>query len=250
MVGLTSAVWAQAPGEGGGVTAPQAAAASDVDPLESFNRAVFRFNRGFDRAVLRPVARGYERITPEPVRRGVTNFFDNLAMPIDVVNSLLQAKGRKSAEGAVRFFVNSTVGILGVFDVASEWGLEPPEEDLGQTLAVWGVQDGPYLVLPFLGPATVRDGVGMIGDAWLHPLYHVEDDGVRYGALALRVVNTRANLLPLDQTIETAFDPYLFVREAYLQRREYLIHDGEPPVEYYDLDAYGDDASEAPSPTP
>jgi len=207
------------------------------DPWESFNRGVFRFNMAVDKAVLRPVARGYVRVTPEPVRQGVSNFFDNLRMPIVVVNSLLQGKVRESGSGTGRFLVNTTVGLLGVFDVATKMGLERHEEDLGQTLAVWGIQDGPYLVLPLLGPSTVRDGVGLVGDFFLDPVYYVDDREVRYWARGIRILDTRANLLHLDRMIDTAFDPYLFVRDAYLQRRQFLIYDGDPPpVDYYDIE--------------
>lgn len=209
----------------------------EPDPLEPINRAVYQFNDVTDRYVLRPVARGYEAVVPQPVRSSVTRFFENLGMPVVIVNDLLQGKFAAAGDDTARFVVNSTVGIGGLFDPATGVGLPQPNEDLGQTLAVWGVPSGPYLVLPFWGPSTLRDILGDLGDAQYGLLASYDDTSVRDKAVVLYAINTRARLLGTDSAVESALDPYLFVREAYLQRREFLIYDGRPPEE--DLEDFG-----------
>jgi phospholipid-binding lipoprotein MlaA len=209
----------------------------DPDPLEPVNRAVYRFNDVADRYLIRPVAQGYEAVVPQPVRSSVTRFFENLGMPVVIVNDLLQGKFDEAGQDTARFVVNSTVGIGGLFDPATEVGLPQPNEDLGQTLAVWGVPAGPYLVIPFWGPTTLRDAVGDLGDAQYGLLASYDDTSVRDKAVVLFAINTRARLLGTDSAIENALDPYLFVRDAYLQRREFLIYDGQPPEE--DLEDFG-----------
>lgn len=201
------------------------------DPFERVNRAVFRFNDAVDRTVARPVARAYRRVTPDPVETGVSNFMDNITYPIVIVNDLLQGKFAAAARDTGRFLLNTTLGVAGVFDPATAVGLEENDEDFGQTLGVWGVPPGPYLMLPFLGPSTVRDGIGRIADEYSDPRNYIERDAVRYSILALRVVDTRARLLDADAALDRAFDRYAFVRNAYLQRREYLVRDGDVPEE-------------------
>lgn len=200
------------------------------DPLEGFNRAMFAVNEGLDKVVIKPVAQGYDFVMPLPGRTVVSNFFSNLADPWIAVNNLLQAKPGQAFSDAGRFLVNSTVGIGGAFDIATELGLEKHEEDLGQTLGRWGVGEGPFIVLPFFGGRTTRDAITMIGDGYADPLRYLDDVSTRNILLATRVVNARAQLLPADKTIEeAALDKYSYVRDGYLQRRRNLVHDGNPP---------------------
>ena len=207
-----------------------ATTANGKDPIEGFNRAVFAFNEGLDSVVIRPVAKGYEFVTPDFVRTGVGNFFGNIADALIAVNNLLQGKGIEAASDAGRFFVNSTVGILGLFDVATEWGMEKHEEDFGQTFGRWGMDTGAYVVLPLFGPRNVRDGVGLVFDMAADPVGHVSDPSSRNALTVLRLVNDRAGLLPADKIIdEAALDKYSYLRDAYLQRRRNLVFDGRPP---------------------
>jgi phospholipid-binding lipoprotein MlaA len=209
-----------------------ATSGSDKDPVEGFNRAMFAFNEGLDKAVIKPVAQGYEAVLPTPVRTGVTNFFGNIADLFIGVNNLLQGKPDQAAGDLMRVAINTTIGILGVFDVASEAGLDKHEEDFGQTFGRWGVGDGAYVVLPFFGPRTVRDTVGLVLDVKADPVGNVDHVPTRNTLLALRIVDTRADLLPADKVIEeAALDKYTYVRDGYLQRRRNLIHDGNPPRE-------------------
>lgn len=207
------------------------------DPWERVNRPIYRFNDAVDRAIMKPVARGYIKIVPEPVRRGITNFSRNLITPLYVVNNFLQGKPKEGTGELMRFVVNSTVGIGGIFDVAAMSGIEAHPEDFGQTAATWGVPPGPYVVLPFLGPHTLRDAVLRPLDVQLDPLYHYDNASVRDPLYVLRVINVRANLLPLDDLLEESGDRYVTLRESYLQNREFEVYDGNPPVaedEFFD----------------
>ena len=199
------------------------------DPLEPVNRHIHTFNDQFDKYLLKPVSKGYVYITPEFMQTGVSNFFDNLQYPLVAVNQFLQGKGRLGVQDTVRFAINTTAGVGGLFDVAKNIGLVAHEEDLGQTLAVWGVESSPYLVVPFWGPTTLRDGTGSLVSSYAHPLTVLEyaDDhkAERNGLLALSVIDKRARLLEAEKLISG--DKYLFIRDAYLQRRDYLINDGE-----------------------
>lgn len=200
------------------------------DPLERVNRAIFRFNRSADRVVLRPIANGYHVITPDPIERMLSNFFDNLSSPIIIVSDILQAKFKQAASDSGRFLLNSTVGVLGVFDVATRVGLEPHEEDLGQTLGRWGFEQGPYLMVPLFGPFTARDGIGRLLELPLEPLTHYDhDNAVRNALIMMYFIDKRARLLSVDDALADAIDPYIFLRDAYLQRRRYLLYDGDPP---------------------
>lgn len=201
------------------------------DPLEGFNRAMFAVNEGVDKVVIKPVAQGYDWVVPLPGKTVVGNFFSNLADPWIALNNLLQAKPGQALSDAGRFLINSSVGIGGAFDIASELGLEKHEEDLGQTLGRWGVGDGPYIVLPLLGGRTTRDAIALIGDGYGDPLYYMVDDvPTRNIVLATRLISNRAQLLPVEKTIdEAALDKYAYLRDAYLQRRRSLIYDGSPP---------------------
>ncbi len=194
------------------------------DPLERINRGVFWFNEQADRFVIKPVAKGYDWALPKPVKRGVSNVFDNLFMPVVAVSDLLQGNFQESAEDVGRFVVNSTVGVVGVFDVATGWGLEKRREDIGQAFGAWGIGTGPYLVLPILGPSSVRDGVGLIGNYFLQPQNYIEDDGVYWGVTILGGIDTRYRLLDASKVLEqAALDRYAFVRSSYTQHRQNLV---------------------------
>jgi len=200
------------------------------DPIEGFNRAVFAFNDGVDRAVVKPVAKGYEAALPPPVRSGVSNFFGNIDDVFIAVNDFLQGKVPDAINDVGRVLVNTSLGVLGVMDVASELGVEKQKADFGLTLGHWGVGDGAYLVLPFFGPSTVRDAAGLILDVKADPVSNLNDVPVRNTLEATRGVNVRAQLLSTDKIIEeAALDRYSYIRDAYLQRRRSLIYDGNPP---------------------
>jgi phospholipid-binding lipoprotein MlaA len=216
------------------------------DPLEPLNRAVYTFNDGFDTLLVRPAAEFYRFIVPEFARTGVSNFFSNINDVIVTVNSLLQGKLLQAASDAARLLVNTTLGVLGLFDVATQMGLEKHNEDFGQTLGYWGIGDGPYLVLPFLGPSNLRDTVGWVGDWQVWPITYVDHDQTRYLLIGTRFVTARADLLEASRILETAaLDPYEFVRDAYLQRRRNQIYDGKPPP---DEDDFVDDAKPKAAP--
>jgi phospholipid-binding lipoprotein MlaA len=197
------------------------------DPWERLNRTTFKVNTALDHAIARPVARGYKKVVPSVVRTGVSNFMDNLFYPVTMVNDLLQVKFKPFGQDTGRFLLNTTVGIGGLFDPASKVGLPKNQEDLGQTFGYWGAKPGPYLMIPILGPSDVRDGIGKIGDGFLSPLSYVNNNYIRYGIYGLDVLDIRYRLLPQDPLLDEAYDPYLFLKNAYLQRREYQVTDGK-----------------------
>lgn len=200
------------------------------DPFESFNRGVYSFNEGLDTVVLTPVATAYRNVTPALVRSGVSNFFGNLEDAWSFVNSLLQGKLRPAVDNFFRFGVNSTFGILGLFDVASEMQIDRHSEDFGQTLGSWGFGPGPYLVLPVFGPSSLRDALALPVD-WKGDLVgHVDDVATRNGLRVLNLIDTRASLLGVSSSLdEITFDKYSFMRDAFLQRRRNAVFDGDPP---------------------
>lgn len=204
------------------------ASTSNKDPLEGLNRGIYKFNDVADKAVFKPVAGAYKAVAPNPVQTGVSNFFGNLKTFMTTINQVLQFKFSKAAESATRFVVNSTVGIVGLIDVASKTGIPQYTEDFGQTLGHWGVGNGAYLMLPVLGPSTLRDTAGLFVDySYLDPVSYVENVPVRNSLYAMRFVSIRASYLPgSDLLDEAALDPYTFMRDAYLQRRESQIADG------------------------
>ena len=200
------------------------------DPIEGFNRAMFGFNEGLDKVIIRPVATGYEAVLPSPLQTGVANFFSNIADLMIGVNNLLQGKPAQAASDAGRVLVNTTMGFLGIIDVASSMGMEKHEEDVGQTFGRWGMGDGAYVVLPFFGPRNARDTLGLVFDVYTDPVAHVDHIPTRNVLLTTRLISDRAELLKADKIIEeAALDKYSYVRDAYLQRRRSLIHDGNPP---------------------
>lgn len=212
----------------GSVTVARAAPVSD--PLEPLNRSVFAFNDALDRSVLRPVAQQYVRWVHPGIRQMAGNVFANFGDPWTGVNNLLQGKPVEALGDFTRFAINTLFCFGGLGDLASELGLSRHNEDLGQTLGVWGLPAGPYLVLPLLGPSSVRDGVGVAAGIAADPVRWIDSEGDRTAVSLLRVVDTRASLLPLDRLVEgAALDRYTFVRNAYLQRRLNLVYDGDPP---------------------
>jgi phospholipid-binding lipoprotein MlaA len=212
------------------------------DPFERYNRSVNSLNNSVDRYVLKPVAKGYDVITPSFVQKGVSNFFSNLDDVPVIFNDLFQLKFKQFASDTGRLLINSTFGLLGLIDWASDIGLEKHNEDFGQTLGYWGVSSGPYLILPFLGPSTVRDTGGLVADsAYLDPINNQVDKQWVYpnrnrdtatSLTLVKVVDLRAGLLKAESVLkEAALDPYIYLREAFLQRRNNLVHDGNPPFE-------------------
>lgn len=211
------------------ITLAGCSSTSDKDPLEPMNRGIYKFNDVADKALFKPVASGYKAITPTPIRAGINNFFNNLSNVVTIVNQLLQFKFNKAAETTGRFVVNTTVGILGFIHVASRTGFNTYREDFGQTLGYWGMGNGPYLMLPLLGPSNLRDTAGLITD-WLffEPLGYVEDPQTRNILLGVKFIDRRADLLPgSDLLDEAALDPYAFMRDAYTQRRINQVSDGQ-----------------------
>ena len=203
-----------------------------IDPFERVNRAVFGFNEAVDRAVLEPTARAYRRFTPSFFRTGVANVFSNVADVRNVINNSLQGKFTDAYSDFGRIVINTTAGLGGLFDVASAAGVEKNNEDFGQTLGYWGIGDGPFLMLPLLGPSSGRDVVGLAIDSLTNPLTYIEPTGARVGVSVLRVIHRRADLLDASKVVhDTALDIYLFVRDAYLQRRHNLVYDGVPPLQ-------------------
>jgi phospholipid-binding lipoprotein MlaA len=225
-----------------------------ADPFQPMNRGVYRFNDSVDRAALKPVAVVYHDHTPSWFQTGVGNFFTNLTYPGTALNNLLQGKFVAAGQDTLRFVINTTLGWAGVLDVASGAGLPHHDEDLGQTLGKWGVPAGPFLMVPLLGPSTLRDLPSRFADTFLEPLYWFDTGNARWASLGLSVVDTRARLLPLDETLDGVYDKYAFIRNGFLQRRQYLIHDGNPPEEPLDEefpdDAGSDDGSGAAPPQP
>jgi len=213
------------------------------DPFEPANRKIYNFNDSLDRNIVQPVARGYVDVTPKPMRTGVTNFFDNVSYLNTVTNDLLQGKATHFMSDTGRFVINSTLGLGGLFDPAKEMGLTSHDEDLGQTFGVWGAGEGAYLMIPFMGPSSVRDAPGIVAAMFLNPLTYL-NPVVNIPLTVVRAVNTRANLLEATNIRDqAALDPYTFVREAYRQQREFKIYDGNPPGDGFDEYLEGDDDS-------
>lgn len=200
-----------------------AAAPSTFDPWERYNRQMHRFNNAVDRTVAKPLARGYVKVVPRPFRLGVSNFFNNLGQPVSAVNALLQGKPKQAGQSLGRFLLNSTLGIAGIFDPASDAKLPNKSEDFGQTLGVWGWKKSRYVELPLFGPRTLRDSFGMVGDAPLSPLRQVDADDIRIPLQGVQLVDVRAQLLATDSFREGAEDDYALVRDAWMQRRDYQI---------------------------
>ena len=215
----------------GGLSGCATTADNPKDPFEGFNRAMFTVNEGID-VVVKPVAQGYDAAAPLPVKAGIGNFFGNLWDVLTAFNNLLQGKGGDGVSDIGRVLINSTIGIGGVFDVASEMGLEKHVEDFGQTLGKWGVDAGPYFYWPIIGPRTTRDTFGWAVDSYMDPVWNVPDVPVRNTMVGVLYIDLRANLLPTDKIVdEAAFDKYNYIRDAYLQYRMNQIDDGNAKIE-------------------
>ena len=206
------------------------------DPWEKYNRAIYRFNDTLDRYALKPAAKGYKFVTPDFVEKGISNFFSNIDDVTVTFNDLLQGKFAQAAQDGWRFLLNSTVGLAGLFDVATALGLEKHREDFGQTLGKWGVAEGPYFMLPFLGPATVRSTGGRVVDWGTDPLTYVSPDWAKYSLIGGEFVENRAQLLEASNLLDSAFDPYTFLRDAYVINRRQLAYDDVFPSSDQDDD--------------
>lgn len=216
---------------------------TESDPLESFNRTMYDFNKGLDTAILKPVAKGYDAVTPGPVKQSVSNFFANLDELPTFFNQLLQGKVTDGFSDLGRFVINTTIGLGGIFDVATKMGIPSHDEDFGQTLGAWGVEPGPYLVLPLLGPTTIRDGFSRPVDNLGTVQNRIVHIRTRNSLHVMNLVDLRYRLLALDSQLEDAVDEYSFVRDAYLMRRQYQVYDGNPPEpeDLYDDECFDDE---------
>lgn len=203
----------------------------DHDPWEKLNRGLYGLNEAVDSVSLKPVAKGYKTIIPEPARNSVSNFARNLGAPRNSINNFLQGKPSRGFSELARFFVNSTIGVGGLFDIATASGVEAHREDFGQTAAVWGISPGPYVMVPFIGPQTLRDAILIPADIKLDVLHHVDSSSVRDRLWVLRAIDLRHRALSLEELLKDSNDPYVTLRESYLQNREFEIYDGDPPVE-------------------
>ena len=227
------------------VALPPNSPKSPQDPWESWNRGVYKFNTVLDNAVAKPVAKTYVRFVPSPLRTGVHNFFTNLETPTVLINDALQGKFLAAASDLGRFALNTTVGLGGILDPATAAGLAHNDEDFGQTLGKWGVHAGPFVELPVLGPSDLRDAPARLVDTYTNPRQYIKNDWIKYGLYLPDLTDRRAQLLPLDETLKNVYDPYAFVRDAFLQRRAYLVSDGkvtEAPLVDPDADVPSDTA--------
>ncbi|ALG67664.1 MlaA family lipoprotein [Beggiatoa leptomitoformis] len=207
---------------------------NDVDPYEPMNRKIYAFNQAIDDAVLRPVAMTYREITPTPLNQGISNVFSNIGDVVVVVNDVLQLKVPQAASDTMRLLFNSTIGIFGILDVGTTFGFPKHYEDFGQTLGYWGIGDGSYIVLPFFGPSSTRDTVGWVGDLALDPRWYVGNGDKTNGFIAVTnvvsAVDKRADLIGVEKVVDQgALDQYIYLRNAYLQSRRFLVYDGNPP---------------------
>ena len=230
------------------VTLPPDRPRSPQDPWESWNRGVYKFNTVMDNAIARPVAKTYVKILPQPIRTGVNNFFANLSTPTVMINDALEGKFLASANDLGRFVLNTTVGIGGLLDPATSAGLSRNQADFGLTLGHWGAHTGPFIEVPILGPSDLRDGAGRVVGVFTTPTHYIHNSYISYGLYLPYFVDERASLLPLDETLKTVFDPYAFIRDAYLARRAYLVSDGKVTNE--DLVDPGADDNPAPGGEP
>ena len=211
----------------GSALADNHAAGDPRDPWEGYNRAVYGFNKGVDSMFLKPAAEAYDTLTPEVVDRGITNFFSNIGDVRNFFNNFLQGKPDEAADSLARLIINSTVGLLGLIDVATEIGIHKSEEDFGQTLGAGGVESGPYFVLPFLGPSTVRDAIGQPFDFAMNPFMWADDSAVRASASGVQAMDYRADLIDTEEAVEgITEDEYTLVRNAYLDQRQFEVSDG------------------------
>lgn len=215
---------------------------SPADPWEPLNRQIHGFNDGLDKVTFKPVAKAYEFVIPQFMRTGVTNFSRNLRTPLNMVANLLQGKFKNTFTETGRLVINTTIGIGGLFDIATDAGIERKSEDFGEAFGYWGIPDGPYVVVPFLGPRTLRDAVAIPLNLFLDPLWHYDNAPVRDRVYVLRLIDVRQRLFAAEDLIKDSPDKYVTIRESYLQNRLYLIYDGFPPEQdpYEDLEDFED----------
>ena len=212
-----------------------------VDPLESRNRSIYAFNENLDEAILEPAADGYDYITPNFLQKGFNNFFDNINYPVTIINQVLQGNIGHSLQDTLRFTINSSIGLLGLFDPASSMGLPEHDEDFGQTLAVWGVKEGPYLMLPFLGPKTVRSLAGDLTDILFNPLLNIDDTNLKIKTNLINILQDRSDLSTLEEELDNSFDPYQYIKDSYIQNRKYKINNGNITEDDEEVDFDFDD---------
>jgi phospholipid-binding lipoprotein MlaA len=217
------------------------------DPFQRVNRSIYSFNTVADHAVFRPAARAWKAVMPRPVRHGLSNFLSNLAYPGTIINDLLQGKFTQGGHDFTRLVINTVFG-FGFFDPATAAGLERHDEDFGQTLGKWGVPAGPYVMLPIFGPSSVRDAPTRLADDYTSARHYISDPYVNWGLWGVEKLEVRASLLDLDAALDRTFDPYAFVRNAWIQRREYLVHDGEEVEDNPDADPEADTSPAAAPP--
>jgi phospholipid-binding lipoprotein MlaA len=212
----------------------------DYDPLEPLNRKVHGFNKAIDKVALKPLAKAYKKVLPTPVRRGITNFFSNLTTPRSALNNFLQGKPGRGFNELGRFLFNSTLGLGGFFDIAGAGGMERYDENFAQTLSVWGVPDGPYIVLPLWGPNMASDAFALPFDYYSDIWTHYNNTSVRSKVWFVRLIDLRYRLLSADSVLDGSQDSYITIREAYMQNRTFRIYDGDPPgdEEYYDNEMF------------
>ena len=219
---------------------------TNEESFEGFNRGVYKLNDTVDRATLKPLAKGYRKVTPQFVRSGIGNVLSNLEYPGTFINQFLQGKFALGFKDTGRFLLNSTLGVAGIFDVATPLGLEKNDEDFGQTMAVWGVPSGPFVNLPLFGPSSVRDAPSRVVDWFTSPLQYTDLPWeAEWSRRVIDVIHSRSELLPLDETLQRTYDPYVFIRDAWVQQREYNIFDGNPPPETLE-DVTGEEEFEEP----
>ena len=212
-----------------------------IDPLENRNRSIYAFNENLDEAILEPAADGYDYITPKFLQKGFNNFFDNINYPVTIINQLLQGNIEESLQDTLRFTINTTIGIFGLFDPASSMGLTEHDEDFGQTLAVWGVKEGPYLMLPFFGPKTLRSLTGDLTDVLFNPLLNIDDTNLKIKTNLINILQDRSDLSTLEEELDNSFDPYQYIKDSYLQNREYKINNGNITEDNEEVDFDFDD---------
>ena len=196
-------------------------------PRESRNRSIYAFNENLDAAILEPAADGYDYITPNFLQKGFNNFFDNINYPVTIINQVLQGNIGESLQDTLRFTINSSIGLLGLFDPASSMGLPEHDEDFGQTLAVWGIKEGPYLMLPFFGPKTLRSLVGDLTDVLFNPLLNIDDTNLKMKANIINILQDRSDLSTFEEELDNSFDSYQYIKDSYIQNRKYKIYNGD-----------------------
>ena len=212
-----------------------------IDPLENSNRSIYTFNENLDEAILEPAADGYDYITPNFLQKGFNNFFDNINYPVTIINQVLQGNIEESLQDTLRFTINSSIGILGLFDPASRMGLTEHDEDFGQTLAVWGVKEGPYLMLPFFGPKTLRSLTGDLADVLFNPLLNIDDTNLKIKTNLISILQDRSDLSTLEEELDNSFDPYQYIKDSYIQNRKYKIYNGNITEDDLEIDIDFDD---------